>query len=115
MGVLMKPMDLAWSLLKADPKTSMVQTASQHRGRRSQTMHPAIMGRMVGNERRPVPMKDIESQGLDTEYHPRYGPKALGLPTRDNRVTPFHKPIQHTPMGNPDNVQMLPGNVMQQM
>jgi hypothetical protein len=73
------------------------------------------MGRMVGNKRTPVPMKDIESQGMDTEYHSRYGPKALGLPTRDNRVTPFHKPIQHTPMGNPTGVQMLPGNVMQQM
>ena len=46
MGVLMKPMDLAWSLLKADPdyRVRDPKASAYFETKESQAMHPAIAG-----------------------------------------------------------------------
>ena len=73
----MNPMDAAWSVLKADPAVRMRANSPTMLGTASKTMHPAVVGRMQGIGRKPIPKSAISLQGrhttLPSGYY-EYGP-----------------------------------------
>jgi len=80
MGVLMKPMDLAWSLLKADPEYRVrdPKGGAFSSSATSQAMHPAIAGHVhrrlnpVLNELKEEPSPFSAQIKTEAGYYPRF-------------------------------------------
>ncbi len=114
MGVLMKPMDLAWSLLKADPdyRVRDPKGGAYSMGSMSQAMHPAIAGhlhRRINRNTALEGMTEEEQKRVPSPFGEQTKTVAGRFPRRKLRDNPY----QFTDM--PYNESQLRGSTLAPM
>jgi hypothetical protein len=109
MGVLMKPMDLAWSLLKADPhyRVRDPKASAFYEMKQSQAMHPAIAGHV---HRRLNPVVNT----LNRVPSP-FGEQTINPASRIPRNKLKFQPQKFTDMPSDKNARMFGSGPMVQL